>query len=173
MSHGDGAQLLPGRRPFLTGGALGLIGALMADQANAQTPASQPRVIGFNHDENANVKLVKEFCATWSTKDLKKVTAFLTDQSVSRITMDLRPLTGPKGVIEEMAQWMESSSSIDFNILECFACGPLVVTHRIDTFASKTRPVTWEGVGVFRIDNGKIVEWSDYSIKITIPPTAA
>jgi limonene-1,2-epoxide hydrolase len=150
------------RRPFL----LGLAAALAGESVRAQTAA---RVTDFKHDENANVKLVKEFCAAWSTMDLAKVTAFLTEKSVSRITMDLRPLTGPKGVTDEMTQWIKSSSSIDFNILECFACGPLVVTRRIDTFASKTRPVTWEGVGVFRIEGGKIVEWSDYSIKVTIP----
>jgi limonene-1,2-epoxide hydrolase len=26
--------------------------------------------------------------------------------------------------------------------------------------------VTWEGVGVFYVENGKIKEWSDYTIRV-------
>ena len=33
------------------------------------------------------------------------------------------------------------------------------------------RPVTWEGVGIFRIEDGKILEWSDHTIRVTIPAT--
>jgi limonene-1,2-epoxide hydrolase len=40
------------------------------------------------------------------------------------------------------------------------------MNHRIDSFVSKTRPVTWEGVGVFFVQNGKIKEWSDYTIRV-------
>ena len=55
---------------------------------------------------------------------------------------------------------------ITMTILETFAKGPIVVTHRIDRFASKTRPLTWEGVGVFLVQNGKIKEWFDYTIRV-------
>ena len=42
----------------------------------------------------------------------------------------------------------------------------MVINHRIDRFESKTRPLTWEGVGVFFIKDGKIQEWSDYTIRV-------
>jgi limonene-1,2-epoxide hydrolase len=29
-----------------------------------------------------------------------------------------------------------------------------------------SRPLTWEGVGVFYVKDGKIKEWSDYTIKV-------
>jgi hypothetical protein len=51
--------------------------------------------------------------------------------------------------------------------LETFAAGSIVMNRRIDSFRSTTRPLTWEGVGVFFIKDGKIREWSDYTIRVT------
>ena len=65
-----------------------------------------------------------------------------------------------------MQPWVDTSSSIEFKILETFASGPLVMNHRVDHFASATRPLTWEGVGVFFVKDGKIQEWSDYTIGV-------
>jgi limonene-1,2-epoxide hydrolase len=39
------------------------------------------------------------------------------------------------------------------------------MNRRIDRFSSTTRPLTWEGVGVFFVTNGKVKEWSDYTIR--------
>ena len=50
-----------------------------------------------------------------------------------------------------------------FEVLDTFARGPMVVNERIDrisNFALKS----WHGVGVFFIQNGKIVDWYDYTI---------
>ena len=76
------------------------------------------------------------------------------------------PLTGHAALIGQLQPWMESSSSIEFRILETFAKGPIVMTHRIDHFASETRPLTWEGVGVFWVRDDKIQEWSDYTMEM-------
>ena len=65
-----------------------------------------------------------------------------------------------------MQPWVDTSDAIEFRIVETFAKGPLVVNHRIDRFESKTRPLTWEGVGVFFVQSGKIKEWSDYTIRV-------
>ena len=79
------------------------------------------------------------------------------------------PVIRSEGITERLGSWMQSSDRITFEVLETFAKGPMVINHRIDTFASKTRPLTWEGVGVFFIKDGKIQEWSDYTIKVTRP----
>jgi limonene-1,2-epoxide hydrolase len=42
----------------------------------------------------------------------------------------------------------------------------MVMTHRIDRFVASPRPLRWEGVGVFFVKDGKIKEWSDYTIKV-------
>ena len=72
---------------------------------------------------------------------------------------------GHAGVTERLGTWLETSQRIEFNIVDTFAKGPMVVNHRIDRFMSTTRPLTWEGVGVFFLKDGKIKEWFDYTIR--------
>ena len=115
--------------------------------------------------ESANLEIVKMFCAAWGTRDLKLITSYLADDSVYRMTETTPPILGHEPFVAQLQPWMVSSDSIEFKILETFARGPIVVTHRIDHFASKTRPLTWEGVGVFFVKNGKIKEWSDFTIR--------
>ena len=57
---------------------------------------------------------------------------------------------------ERLESWLETSQQIEFKILETFARGPMVINHRIDRFISTSRPLTWEGVGVFFVKDGKI-----------------
>ena len=116
--------------------------------------------------ERANIKLVTEFCASWSTRDLDKIVSYLADDSVYRMTETAPPALGHAGFRERLGTWMQTSQQIEFRILESYAKGPMVITHRIDRFVSTTRPLTWEGVGVFFVKDGRIKEWSDYTIKV-------
>jgi limonene-1,2-epoxide hydrolase len=146
------------RRTFVAGSALGLAATAAFSQESGAAPRSEA--------EAANVKLVEDFCASWSTLDLGQVTSHMSVDSVYRMSETTPPVTGHEGVVGIMQSWFESSYAIEFRILETFARGPLVVNHRIDTFSSDTRPLTWEGVGVFLIVDGKIKEWSDYTIRV-------
>jgi limonene-1,2-epoxide hydrolase len=117
--------------------------------------------------EKANVKLVNDFCGAWATRDLIKILPFLSDDCVYRMSETTPPVTGHAGVTERLGSWLETSQRVEFNVLETFAKGPIVINHRVDRFSSTTRPLTWEGVGVFFVKDGKIREWSDYSIRTT------
>ena len=116
--------------------------------------------------ENENIQIVRDFCAAWSTRDLQKILPFLSDDCVYRMTETAPPASGHAGVTERLGDWLKTSDRIEFGILETFAKGPMVMNHRIDRFVSKTRPLTWEGVGVFFVKDKKIKEWSDYTIKV-------
>jgi limonene-1,2-epoxide hydrolase len=120
--------------------------------------------------EKANVYLVTAFCASWSTRDMTKITPFLATDSIYRMSETTPAVIGPDGVRERLESWLETSQQIEFRILETFAKGPLVINHRVDRFVSATRPLTWEGVGVFFVKDGKIKEWSDYTIRVERPP---
>ena len=146
------------RRTFFAGSALGLAATAALSQEN--------RAARWSEAEATNVKLVEDFCASWSTLDLEQVTSHMSVDSIYRMSETTPPVTGHEGVVGIMQPWFESSSAIEFRILETFARGPLVITHRIDTFSSDTRPLTWEGVGVFFLVDGKIKEWSDYTIRV-------
>jgi limonene-1,2-epoxide hydrolase len=118
-----------------------------------------------NDAEQANVTLVRAFCAAWSTRDLQKVLPLMADDCVYRMTETTPPAMGHQGVTDRLGTWMQTSDRIEFRILETFAAGPIVMTHRIDRFISTTRPLTWEGVGVFFVKDSKIKEWSDYTVR--------
>lgn len=122
--------------------------------------------------EKANVDLVTAFCASWSTRDMTKITPYLATDAVYRMSETTPPVVGPDGVRERLESWLETSQQIEFRILETFAKGPMVITHRIDRFISTSRPLTWEGVGVFFVKDGKIKEWSDYTMRVERPPDA-
>ena len=153
-----------GRRSFV--GVAGLAGVAafgsLAPLAVAELSAA----------EKANVDLITAFCASWSTRDMTRIAPFLAGDSVYRMSETTPPVIGPDGVRERLESWLETSQQIEFRILDTFAKGPIVVTHRIDRFVSTSRPLTWEGVGVFFVKDGKIKEWSDYTIRVERPPDA-
>ena len=154
MNSGD---LSAARRTFLAAAGLAVT-APFAVRALAGGGELSPA-------EQGNVQAVRDFCAAWSTRDLQKVLPMMADDCVYRMTETTPPAIGHQGVTDRLGTWMQTSDQIEFRILEAFAAGPIVMTHRIDRFVSKTRPLTWEGVGVFFVKDSKIKEWSDYTIR--------
>jgi limonene-1,2-epoxide hydrolase len=150
----------PDRRTLLkifTGLGVGTAAVLTADTsagAADRTPGEQ-----------TNVQVVTDFCAAWSTRDISKALPFLADDCVYRMTETTPPAHGHDGVIERLKKSVDSSSLVEFRILETSAAGPIVINHRVDRFMMP-QPLTWEGVGVFFLKDGKIKEWSDYTIRV-------
>jgi limonene-1,2-epoxide hydrolase len=73
------------------------------------------------------------------------------------------PIAGVEKVLETYKAL--NATSIEFKVLETLTAGPIVINRRIDRFAGP-RSFTWEGVGVFFVKDGKIKEWSDYTIRM-------
>jgi limonene-1,2-epoxide hydrolase len=153
------------RRSFL-GSTAALTALGTARAADAQT---QPTA-----EEQANLAIVNGFCAAWATRDPKQILAFFADDGVYRMSETTPPVTGPAGIMQRLGSWIESSDKgIEFKVLDTWARGPMVVNHRIDYFRSSTRPLTWEGVGIFFVKDGKIREWNDYTMKVDRPAGVA
>jgi limonene-1,2-epoxide hydrolase len=154
------------RRTFIEAavGAAGL-GALVTLASATTGEAAQA-----GEAEQANLEIVADFCAAWSTRNMATILPFLADDSVYRMTETTPPAIGHAGVRERLGSWLETSQQIEFTILASFAKGPIVVNHRVDRFVSTTRPLTWEGVGVFFVKDGKIKEWMDYTMRVERPP---
>ena len=68
----------------------------------------------------------------------------------------------------EVAVPSDQADKVELKVLSTFAAGPIVINHRIDHFTSKTKPLLFEGVGVFFVKNGKIQEWTDYTIRAVL-----
>ena len=82
--------------------------------------------------------------------------------AAARLRTTAVPIVGAEGVRDTYRKL--NATSITFEVLEAFTAGPLV-NRRVDRFVS-ARPFTWRGVGVFFVKDGKIKEWSDYTISM-------
>ena len=143
------------RRAFFLTAGVGAAALLSVTRADAAD---------WTETERANVKAVTEFCAAWSTRDITRALPYLSDDCVYRMTETTAPANGHAGVSDRLKTFVENSERVEFKVLESFAAGPIVINRRVDRFVS-TRPLTWEGVGVFFVKDGKIKEWSDYTIR--------
>lgn len=150
-------ELAAERRGFMRTAGLGMA-ALLAGTGRAAAAELSPT-------EKANIKTVSEFCAAWSARDITRVLPFLADDCVYRMSETTPPVNGHEGVSGRLKSWLDDSSLVEFRVLDSAALGPIVINHRIDRFMAP-RPLTWEGVGVFFVKDGKIKEWSDYTIKV-------
>jgi limonene-1,2-epoxide hydrolase len=103
------------RRSFLASAGLGALTPLAL--------ASKASAAEWSDLEKANVKLVTDFCASWSTRDLKQVFPRFADTGVYRMSETTPPVTGSAGITERLGSWMQSSDSITFKILDTFASG--------------------------------------------------
>jgi limonene-1,2-epoxide hydrolase len=151
-------QLTDINRRAVLASVLGATATLaFATPASAQQPLTEA--------EKTNVKIVNDFVAAFSSRDMNKVLPYLADDAVYRMTETTPPATGHEAIRARLGPFVESSEKVDWQVLDTYARGPMVITHRIDRFVNPTRPLTWEGVGVFFITNGKIKEWHDYTIR--------
>ena len=143
------------RRRFLLTSVAGSAFALFSSNAAEAAQAGA--------DTRATVRLVNDFCASVSKLDIASMRRFFADDIVYRMTETRPPIVG---VNEVMSTYQKlEAKSIEFQVLETFASGPIVINHRIDRFVAP-RSFTWEGVGVFFVKDGKIKEWSDYTIRM-------
>jgi limonene-1,2-epoxide hydrolase len=156
MTHDGLDPARQDRRRFIlasiAGSALGLFSPAEGDAAQA------------GGDTQATVHLVNDFCAAVSKRDAAVMRPFLADDIVYRITETTPPVVGLQAVMDTYKKFVSDATSVEFQVLETFASGPIVINHRIDRFVSP-RPLTWEGVGVFFVKDDKIKEWSDYTIR--------
>ena len=150
----------PLRRGIVGGSALAAMAAMFGSgRAHAQGD-------DWTEVEKNNVRVVEAFCQAWATQDLDQVTATMSDDCIYRMTETTPAVHGHQSLKDQMQPWVDTSHDIEFEILQTIAKGPIVMNHRIDYWRSETRPVTWEGVGIFFMRDGKIVEWSDYNIRV-------
>jgi limonene-1,2-epoxide hydrolase len=141
------------RRGFL-GAGFGLAGlTAWAPAAFAAPPTAA---------ESANMRVVADFCAAWPSHDLERILGFFADNGSYRMTETMEPTKGREALTARIK--MIINNVTQFEILDTWARGPMVINERIDRFAN-FQLRSWHGVGVFLVKDGKIVEWYDYTIE--------
>ena len=145
------------RRDFLTTAAAGTVAAVVLP--------TRLQAAELTGTERANVKLVDDFCAAWAAPmDITRLLPYLADDCVYRPTETAPAQTGTDAIVESLGQFVGEATFCEFEVVETFAKGSIVVNERWDRFELPTRKVEWHGVGVFYIVDGKIAEWSDFTI---------
>ncbi len=140
----------------------------LAAGAGALAPGGMPRsadAAELSVDEQANVKIVNDFCAAWPNHDLDTLMAFFADDGAYRMTETTPRADGRDAVAERIQTILNNVER--FDVLVTFAGGPMVINERIDYFSDFSLK-TWHGVGVFFIREGKIVDWYDYTIRMEL-----
>jgi len=141
------------RRSFL---AAGLGAAATAAAFAAPVEAAEQTAT-----EKANIQVVKDFCAAWPSHDLDRIVGFFAENGSYRMTEAMEPSKGREALIARLK--MIINNVTQFEILDTWARGPMVINERIDRFTN-CQLKSWHGVGVFLVKDGKIVEWYDYTI---------
>jgi limonene-1,2-epoxide hydrolase len=131
---------------------------LLATSAGAQTQISE---------QAANVAIVNDFCAAFKRKDLDRIGALLDAHCVYRVTQTRPPMMGREAVLAFFRPALERGD-IDFHVLRTVSLGPLVVNERDDLLPGQAgrgpRTIRVQA-GLFFVQNGKIVEWTDYVLR--------
>ena len=136
--------------------------ASLAAGATSVVPAFADAAQAGDANEAA-VRLVTDFCAAVSKLDPAAMRPYFADDIVYRVTETTPPVVGMEKVLETYTKL--NATSIEFKVLETLSLGPIVINRRVDRFVAP-RSFTWEGVGVFFVKDGKIKEWSDYTIRM-------
>ena len=117
--------------------------------------------------EKASIRIVNDFCASPATRDASRLAAFFTENSRARINATnpgLAPLAG-RAAIETFFADFFKHSTVEFDVLDTLAKGPMVLNYRLDRIRSSERPARdLYLLGVFFVADGKIQDWSDFVI---------
>lgn len=108
-----------------------------------------------------NEKLVREFCAAWSRRDIDELLGFFTDDAVYH-NLPMAPVTGHEAIRGVFQFFVPPSEKIEWELRHVASVGPVVFTERVDRFVMAGKLVELPVAGVFEIRDGKIAAWRDY-----------
>ncbi len=106
-------------------------------------------------------QVVREFCATWSGRDVDVILAWFTADAVYH-NVPIAPVAGHAEIRGVLEMFVPPASRIEFEIVAIASAGNVVFTERIDRFTIGGREVALPVAGVFEVRDGKIAAWRDY-----------
>jgi len=156
------SEYLTNRRGFLAAGGAGAA-LLLAGGREATAELTPP----LREYETANEKLVMDFCATWESLDIEKISAYFDDKIVFRMIDSTPFVEGKEAMVAAMGGFLSTRKSAKFEVLRSTAMGNLVLNERIDYFGREDGEDAFHITGIFVVKNSKIAEWRDYMMPQT------
>jgi limonene-1,2-epoxide hydrolase len=154
------------RREIFFGGGLAILATAATSQLAAAKGchAAKPSAI-----EKVNVKLVREFLASWDRADLdidKLMARYIAPNASVRWFDSAPAVFGPEAAAAEAKKGIGSNFRVSIDIQDIFARGPLVATSRVDTIKVPGKAgEIFKAVGVCIVKDGQFHEYCDYIIK--------
>jgi len=116
--------------------------------------------------ERDNQERVTEFCKAWAKRDVQLLLPFLSERIEYHMWDSEGAIVvhGIEQFVETLGPFFESTTRIDFDILRTQAMGKVVINERHDLFCFGEGGSEWffPVVGVFILEEGKIIHWKDY-----------
>lgn len=109
----------------------------------------------------ANERLVTDFCAAWSRKNIDALLGFFSADAVYH-NMPLEALRGVAEIRSTVEMFLAPAERVEFEMRAVASTGDLVFTERVDRFTMMGRQIALPVAGVFEVRGGKIVAWRDY-----------
>lgn len=148
------------RRSFLAAGGIGAMASVAMSGPAAATQLST--------EEQANLTAVNEFCAAFTVPlDWARITSFLKDDCKYRASQDIQMVEGSEAIVGLLEGFAGNATSVEFEMIDTWARGPVVVNDRVDRFVLPNRTLELPVVGVFYMVDGKIAEWTDFVFDTT------
>ena len=145
------------RRKFLGTAAAGALGTVVS-----------PAVLGAatrSESEERNGQIVNKMCEAWVAPfDPAPIGALLAEDCIYRASETTPPMNGRDSILEFIQTIMNDVTGCEFEVVESFARGPIVMNDRWDRFDYPSRKSEFHVVGVFFMKDGLISEWTDYLI---------
>jgi limonene-1,2-epoxide hydrolase len=143
------------RRSFLAAGSIGAMASVALPREAA--------AIQLSTEEQANLTAVNDFCAAFAMPlEWDTIASFLSADCKYRASQDIPMVEGPEAIVGLLKGFLGNATSVEFEMLDTWARGPVVVNDRVDRFVMPTGTVEFPVVGIFYMVDGKIVEWTDY-----------
>lgn len=108
-----------------------------------------------------NVRMVQDFCAAWSRRDVDEIMGYFTDDAVYH-NMPLQPVTGTEAIRQVISGILQQTRWTEWEIRNVAVHGNVVLTERVDRFDLGDRRVDLPVAGVFELRDGRISAWRDY-----------
>ena len=107
-------------------------------------------------------KVVRDFCQAVTRRSSAEVIGFFTPDAVYH-NIPVEPVQGREMIQATLAQFIDISTAVEFEILALAVSGNKVLTERVDRFAINGKPIAIAVMGTFEISpDGKISAWRDY-----------
>ena len=143
------------RRSFLASGG---IGGMAAFSMQREVGAAQS-----TPEEDGNIVVVNAFCSAFVVPmDWENVAASLSSDCKYRASQTIPLVEGPDAIVGLLESFTENATAVEFEIVDTWARGPVVVNDRIDRFVQPDRTIEIPVVGIFYLVDGKITEWTDF-----------